>query len=124
MFQQANDCPRVSNGATAASPRQLLQSRFYRQLPQRGFSNGLQNPVNERYREWVLKNSFQGISTTKFVRRLLNIRSRQTLKFAEITALVPFSTATRFITNWESAMSAVGGTTRCGHLSSRQALTP
>ena len=40
---------------------------------------------------WVLKNSFQGISITKFVRKLLNVRS-QTLEFAEITALVPFST--------------------------------
>jgi hypothetical protein len=41
-----------------------------------------------------LKNSFQGISTTKFVCKLLNVRLPQTLKFAEITALVPFSTAT------------------------------
>src|SRR5207253_8721173 len=43
---------------------------------------------------WVLKNSFQGISITKFVRKLLNVRSPQTLEFAEITALVPFSTPT------------------------------
>jgi len=42
----------------------------------------------------VLKNSFQGISITKFVRKLLNVRSPQTLEFAEITALVPFSTPT------------------------------
>jgi len=42
----------------------------------------------------VLKNSFQGISTTKFVRKLLNVRSLEGLKFTEITALVPFSTAT------------------------------
>jgi hypothetical protein len=41
-----------------------------------------------------LKNSFQGISTTKFVRKLLNVRSPWPLKFIEITALVPFSTAT------------------------------
>jgi len=47
--------------------------------------------VNERNRLWVLKNSFQGISITKFVRKLLNVRSPQTLEFAEITALVPFS---------------------------------
>jgi len=48
-----------------------------------------------------LKNSFQGISITKFVRKLLNVRSPQTLEFAEITALVPFSTPTRhFTSNW------------------------
>jgi hypothetical protein len=41
---------------------------------------------------WVLKNSFQEISPVKFVRKLLNIRSPQLWKFAEITALVPFST--------------------------------
>src|SRR5205814_5041790 len=40
--------------------------------------------VNECNREWVLKNSFQGISITKFVRKLLNVRSPQTLEFAEI----------------------------------------
>jgi hypothetical protein len=38
----------------------------------------------------VLKNSLQEISTAKFVRKLLNIRSPWTLKFTEITALVPF----------------------------------
>jgi hypothetical protein len=42
----------------------------------------------------LLKNSFQGIPTSKFVRKLLNVRSPWTLKFVEITALVPFSTAT------------------------------
>jgi hypothetical protein len=41
-----------------------------------------------------LKNSSQGISPTKFVRKLLNVRSPEALKFTEITALVPFSTAT------------------------------
>jgi hypothetical protein len=41
-----------------------------------------------------LKNSFQLISTTKFAPKLLNVRSPQALKFAEITGLVPFSTAT------------------------------
>jgi hypothetical protein len=40
-----------------------------------------------------LKNSSQGISPTKFVRKLLNVRSPQALKFTEITGLVPFSTA-------------------------------
>jgi hypothetical protein len=30
----------------------------------------------------------------KFVRKLLNVRSQQALKIIEITALVPFSTAT------------------------------
>jgi len=49
---------------------------------------------NCREQAWVLKNSFQGISITKFVRKLLNVRSPQTLEFAEITALVPFSTPT------------------------------
>jgi hypothetical protein len=43
----------------------------------------------------VLKNSFQGISPVKFVRKLLNIRSPQAWKIAEFTGLVPFSTATR-----------------------------
>jgi hypothetical protein len=41
-----------------------------------------------------LKNSFRGVSATKFVRKLLNVRSPKTLEFAEITALVPFSTPT------------------------------
>jgi|SRR5208282_1162564 hypothetical protein len=50
--------------------------------------------LNECKRLWVLKNSFQGISTTKFVRKLLRIRSPKTLKFTKITALVPFSTPT------------------------------
>jgi len=43
---------------------------------------------------WVLKNSFQGISTTKFVCKLLSVRSPKSRKFREITALVPFSTPT------------------------------
>jgi hypothetical protein len=42
----------------------------------------------------VLKNSFRGISRTKFARKLLNLRLPQALKFRQITALVPFSTAT------------------------------
>jgi hypothetical protein len=42
----------------------------------------------------VLKNSFQGVSTAKLVCKLLNVRSPQAMKFTEITALVPFSTAT------------------------------
>jgi len=46
-----------------------------------------------------LKNSFQEIPTTKFVRKLLNVRSRQMPDFAEITALVPFSTATGYYDN-------------------------
>jgi hypothetical protein len=46
-----------------------------------------------------LKNSFQGISPAKFVRKLLNVRSPQVQKFAEITGLAPFSTATAFINN-------------------------
>jgi hypothetical protein len=46
------------------------------------------------YQAWLLKNSFEGISTTKFIRKLLNVRPRQTLEFAKTTASVPFSTAT------------------------------
>jgi hypothetical protein len=42
----------------------------------------------------VLKNSFRGISRTKFARKSLNLRLPLALKFTEITALVPFSTAT------------------------------
>jgi hypothetical protein len=37
-----------------------------------------------RNQAWLLKNSFQGISPTKFVRQLLNVRSPQALKFAEL----------------------------------------
>src|SRR5271157_5711219 len=50
--------------------------------------------LNCRNQAWLLKNSFQGISTVKFLRKLLNVRSPRTLKIAEITVLVPFSTAT------------------------------
>jgi hypothetical protein len=50
-----------------------------------------------------LKNSFQGISTTKFVRKLLNVRSLEGPKFTEITALVPLSTPTGDYTNRELA---------------------
>jgi hypothetical protein len=39
------------------------------------------------------------ISTAKFVRKLLNVRLPSTLKFTEITALVPFSTATGDVTH-------------------------
>jgi hypothetical protein len=49
---------------------------------------------NECKRLWLLKNSLKGISAMKVVRKLLNVRSLSTLKFTEITALVPFSTAT------------------------------
>jgi hypothetical protein len=41
-----------------------------------------------------LKNSFSGNFNKQVVRKLLNVRWPQTLKFTEITALVPFSTAT------------------------------
>ena len=41
-----------------------------------------------------MKNSFRGISPAEFARKLLNVRSPETLKFTEISALVPFSTAT------------------------------
>jgi len=46
-----------------------------------------------------LKKSFQGFLTTNFVRKLLNVRSPQTPKFNEITALVPFSTPTGDVTS-------------------------
>jgi hypothetical protein len=49
--------------------------------------------VSGRYQAWLLKNSFLGISRMKFVCKL-NVRSPWTAKFGEITALVPFSTAT------------------------------
>jgi hypothetical protein len=54
----------------------------------------MKSGANCRNQAWLLKNSFQGISPTKFVRKLLNVRSPWALKFTEITALVPFSTAT------------------------------
>jgi hypothetical protein len=47
----------------------------------------------------VLKNSFRGVSRTKFARKLLNLRLPQALKFTQITALVPFSTATPVYNN-------------------------
>jgi len=48
---------------------------------------------NCRNQAWLLKNSFHGISRTKFARKLLNLRLPLALKFTEITGLVPFSTA-------------------------------
>jgi len=47
-----------------------------------------------------LKNSFRGISRTKFARKLLNLRLPYALKFTEITALVPFSTATGYFAKY------------------------
>jgi hypothetical protein len=47
-----------------------------------------------------LKNSFSGNFNEKVVRNSLNFRWPQTLKFAEITALVPFSTATPVFVNY------------------------
>jgi hypothetical protein len=38
-------------------------------------TRGRTNSARLRERLWLLKNSFQGISTTKFVRKLLNVRS-------------------------------------------------
>jgi hypothetical protein len=37
-----------------------------------------------------VENSFQAISSPEVARKLLNVRSPQALKFAEITGLVPF----------------------------------
>jgi hypothetical protein len=42
---------------------------------------------------WLLKNSFQAVSTTTGAGKSLNVRSPHALKFIEITALVPFLTA-------------------------------
>jgi hypothetical protein len=55
---------------------------------------------DECNRLWVLKNSFRGISRTKFTRKLLNLRLPQALEFTRITALVPFSTATPGYANY------------------------
>jgi len=49
-----------------------------------------------------LKNSFQGTFNKEVVRKLLNIRLPQALELAEITALVPFSTATPVCNNYRS----------------------
>jgi hypothetical protein len=45
-----------------------------------------------------LKNSFPGVWARNFLCKLLNVRSPQALKFAEITDLVPLSTATGYYT--------------------------
>jgi hypothetical protein len=55
--------------------------------------------LNCRNQAWLLKNSFRGISRAKFARKLLNLRLPYALKFTEITALVPFSTATGVLTS-------------------------
>ncbi|MGB9073477.1 MAG: hypothetical protein WCC22_12625, partial [Terriglobales bacterium] len=53
----------------------------------------------------LLKNSLQGVSTTEFARKLLNVRPPKALKFNEITASVPFSTATGDSTHDQSLAS-------------------
>src|SRR5438093_12216431 len=51
----------------------------------------LRSPYQSRQRDnwrnqvWLLKNSFPGISATKFDRKLLNSSPPSTMKFAEIT---------------------------------------
>jgi hypothetical protein len=57
---------------------------------------------------WLLENFFQGIPTSKFVRKLLNVRSPWTLKFVEITASVPFSTATLDCVNYPANRQFIG----------------
>src|SRR2546428_9652210 len=52
----------------------------------------LTSPLIEQ--AWLLKNSFQRFQLQKFVCKLLIVRLLRALQFAEITALVPFSTAT------------------------------
>jgi len=56
-------------------------------------------PVAGEMASGCRKTLFWHFSITKFARKLLNVRSPQALKFTEITALVPFSTPTRFINN-------------------------
>jgi hypothetical protein len=56
--------------------------------------------LNWRNQVWVLKNSFQGVSTTEVRRKLLNVRSQQALKIVGITVLVLFSTATPDCNSW------------------------
>jgi hypothetical protein len=85
---------------SAVSKPELHNYDKERRFGQCGKGGGVASWVraNPRGRErnlmWLLKNSFHGISTIKFVCKLLNVRWPQTLKFTEITALVPFSTAT------------------------------
>jgi hypothetical protein len=59
----------------------------------------------------VLKNSFRGISRTKFARKLLNRRLPQALKFTQIAALVPFSTATPGYIKYPEKPRAFAGST-------------
>jgi hypothetical protein len=47
-----------------------------------------------------VENSFDGLSAQNLARKLLNPRSTRSRKFAEITALVPFSAATGFFSNY------------------------
>jgi hypothetical protein len=48
---------------------------------------------------WLLKNSFWSFVCEELARKLLNVSRPQKLKFIEITALIPFSTATPHYTN-------------------------
>ncbi len=48
----------------------------------------------------VEKLLFRVFQPPKFVRKLLNVRSPQALKIVEITAFVPFATATPVYVNW------------------------
>jgi hypothetical protein len=56
----------------------------------------------------VLKDSFSENFNEEVARNSLNFRWPQTLKFTEITALVPFSTPTRDFINYASPGHAVG----------------
>jgi len=60
--------------------------------------------VNERNRLWLLKNSLELFPAQNFVCKLLNLRLARQLKFAEITALVPFSTGTPVFANYDSSI--------------------
>ena len=83
-------CDTSSSDQSELSNRQFEDERVHwacRVLPTYGL----------RKQAWLLKNSFQSVSTTNFVRKLLSLRSLEGLKFTEITAFVPFSTATGVI---------------------------
>jgi hypothetical protein len=63
-----------------------------------------------------VENSFHGISTAKLVRKLLNVRSQKTLEFAEITALVPFSTATPVFNSYRAHTALPAPKKRAGKM--------
>jgi len=67
-------------------------------------------------RLWLLENSFDGFSAQNLLCKSLNFRSAEPRKFAEITALVPFSTATGYFNTQDSILriAAVPRGVNCG----------